>query len=105
MQNSLARREYLRPRRYHRGDMASRLPDIEGVTRVTTSAFVNASKAPENQYAAPCLIEPDVAIRLFTSARRENRRSHCYVNRPFGRLCHQRGRFASAAADKENGKT
>ncbi|HLZ85347.1 MAG TPA: class I adenylate-forming enzyme family protein, partial [Caulobacteraceae bacterium] len=48
-------------------DMASRLPDIEGVTRVTTSTFVSACKAPENQDAAPFPTEPDVAIRLFTS--------------------------------------
>ena len=48
-------------------DMAFRLPDIEGVTRVTTSAFVNACEATENRDAAPYPIEPDVAIRLFTS--------------------------------------
>ena len=48
-------------------DMAGRLPDIDGVTRVTTSAFASACNAPEYQDAAPFPIEPDVAIRLFTS--------------------------------------
>jgi acyl-CoA synthetase (AMP-forming)/AMP-acid ligase II len=48
-------------------DMAGRLPEMQGVTRVTTSAFVRACAAPEHQDAAPFPIEPDVAIRLFTS--------------------------------------
>ena len=48
-------------------DMIGRLPQIEGVTLVTTSAFVAACQDPDNQDAAPFPIEPDVAIRLFTS--------------------------------------
>jgi fatty-acyl-CoA synthase len=48
-------------------DMMDRVPDIDGVTKVSTSAFEAASRDADNQAAAPEPIDPDVAIRLFTS--------------------------------------
>jgi acyl-CoA synthetase (AMP-forming)/AMP-acid ligase II len=48
-------------------EMAARVPDIDGVTKVTTSAFQAACRDPANEEAAPFAVDPDVAIRLFTS--------------------------------------
>jgi acyl-CoA synthetase (AMP-forming)/AMP-acid ligase II len=48
-------------------DMMARVPDIDGVVKVSTSAFEAAAQDHAHQAASPEPIDPDVAIRLFTS--------------------------------------
>jgi acyl-CoA synthetase (AMP-forming)/AMP-acid ligase II len=48
-------------------EMAPRVPHLDGVTTVTTAEFEAACRHAANQEAAPFPVDPDVAIRLFTS--------------------------------------
>lgn len=48
-------------------DMMQRIVATDGVLRRPTSAFEAASRDPANQADAPFPLDPDVAIRLFTS--------------------------------------
>jgi acyl-CoA synthetase (AMP-forming)/AMP-acid ligase II len=81
-------------------DMASRLPGVEGVTPVTTSAFASACKSPENRDAAPYPLEPDIAIHLFTSGTTGEPKVALLRHRHLAAYVINAVEFASAEADE-----